>query len=58
MGEISPTLELIAEHPRSKQNTKDFNPHGLALTPGPINRFVTLDYVEYRTTFKPFAKPV
>lgn len=29
------------------------DPHGLGLTPGPINRMVTLDYVDYSTTFKP-----
>jgi hypothetical protein len=32
------------------------DPHGLALTPAPINRMVTLDYVEYASTFKPSAK--
>jgi hypothetical protein len=31
-------------------------PAGLALAPPAINRFVTLDYVEYRTTFKPFTE--
>jgi hypothetical protein len=43
----------VAEHPRSEKNIDNFNPHGLALTPEPINRFVTLDYVEYASTFKP-----
>jgi hypothetical protein len=31
-------------------------PAGLALAPPTVNRFVTLDYVEYRTTFKPFTE--
>lgn len=35
----------------------DTDPHGLALTPGPINRLVTLDYVDYSTTFKPSSTP-
>jgi hypothetical protein len=29
------------------------DPHGLALSPAAINRMVTLDYVEYASTFKP-----
>jgi hypothetical protein len=29
---------------------------GLALAPPAINRMVTLDYVEYRTAFKPFTE--
>lgn len=35
--------------------TMPTDPHGLALTPAPINRMVTLDYVDYSTTFKPSA---
>lgn len=53
VAELDKELNLVAEHPKSEKNIDNFNPHGLALTPPPINRFVTLDYVEYASTFKP-----
>ncbi|WIA10756.1 hypothetical protein OEZ85_010926 [Tetradesmus obliquus] len=56
VAEVGPDLSLVAEHPRSNQNIDNFNPHGLALAAPAINRFITLDYVEYRTTFKPVTE--
>jgi hypothetical protein len=58
VAEVSADLRLVAEHPKSGRNIKDFNPHGLALSAPAVGRFVTLDYVEYRTTFKPYTKPL
>jgi hypothetical protein len=37
-------------------NIDGFNPHGLALTAPSVGRFVTLDYLEYKTVFKPFKE--
>eukprot|EP00775_Hariotina_reticulata_P013143 gene13143-13273_t len=56
VAEIDANLNLVAEHPRSNSNIEHFNPHGLSLTPGPLNRMVTLDYVEYGSTFKPASE--
>jgi hypothetical protein len=53
VAEISPNLTLVAEHPRSGKNTNGFNPHGLALSAPSVGRFVTLDYLEYGSVFKP-----
>ena len=58
VAEISPNLTLVAEHPRSDKNIADFNPHGLAVSAPAVGRFITLDYVEYRTTFRPYQKPL
>jgi hypothetical protein len=58
VAEVSADLRLVAEHPKSGHNIKDFNPHGLAISAPAVGRFVTLDYVEYRTTFKPYTKPL
>lgn len=52
VAEVDANLNLIAEHPRSDNNMEGFNPHGLAIASS-ADRFITLDYAEYRTTFKP-----
>jgi hypothetical protein len=53
VAELDKDLNLVAEHPIIETNIDNFNPHGLVLTPAVINRMVTLDYVEYASTFKP-----
>lgn len=56
VAELDAQLNLIAEHPgrnASANATRGFNPHGLALASPAVNRMVTLDYVEYASTFKP-----
>lgn len=53
VAEVDANMNLVAEHPRSNKSIKGFNPHGLSMAPASVNRMITLDYVEYRTTFKP-----